>query len=124
MRLWGGDSSSLGYVQMLYGGIWESICAGSEIEKQEAGVVCRELGFTQGSHINDTYLLNEGTTGFRLSSVDCQGSETSLRNCNLGTWMQQSCEDLDLLAVLCSNTSKQGMHSCQSYHLCFLLKMY
>ena len=101
VRLRGGfgtlcDPIHSGSPEVLHGGSWGGICTDQLAETQAednlvAGVVCRQLGFPHGTRIDAVTTLpspsaatGETTEQFWLSSVECEGQERRLIDCDLG----------------------------------------
>ena len=96
MRLVNGSSLNRGILEVLHNGVWRSICShGWGIENSY--VVCRQLGYDSALHFVDEHLkgrkyfierlVEKGKGLLWLDSVDCDGSEASIKACrhNLGS---------------------------------------
>ncbi|XP_041374983.1 LOW QUALITY PROTEIN: deleted in malignant brain tumors 1 protein-like [Gigantopelta aegis] len=77
-RLSGGGKAD-GRVEISVGGVWGSVCD-LFWDDREAGVVCRQLGFTDGYAI-DKSPYGRGSGPIWLSHLECLGSESSLHQC-------------------------------------------
>ena len=82
MRLAGGNSSLHGRVEVLYNGIWGTVC-NLDWDLQDANVVCRELGYSGAvaAVYNARYKYGLGTGMIWMAGVDCNGNEASLLKC-------------------------------------------
>ena len=77
-----GSSYSEGYVEIYILDQWGFICWDDTIDKTNAIVICRQLGFTDQDRIqlfDDTF--ENGEVNFVLQNVDCIGSESALIDC-------------------------------------------
>ena len=61
------------------GGVWGSVCD-LYWDDREAGVVCRQLGFTDGYAV-DGSAYGHGTGPVWLSHLQCRGFESRLHEC-------------------------------------------
>ncbi|XP_025102844.1 deleted in malignant brain tumors 1 protein-like isoform X2 [Pomacea canaliculata] len=89
-RLTAGNTWS-GRLEILYSGTWSSVCDTS-FGYKEARVGCRMLGFDSP----DIFAVNSFVFGDRDSTVlfgdlDCQGTETSLVQCNYSSLYNHRC---------------------------------
>ncbi|CAG2060559.1 unnamed protein product [Timema podura] len=87
IRLSGGNSSNEG-----------------RVEVKDAGVVCRELGFTLGaaeyvSHSH--YGPSGGTPVYLVDDLQCLGNETSIRECSFNGWGVHDCGAEEEVGVVC-----------------------
>ena len=79
IRLYGGTSKLEGRVEILYQGIWGTICDDGW-DDIHATVVCRELGFFNGTIAQqDEFRSSSGPVW--LSQVACLGNESKLSHC-------------------------------------------
>lgn len=76
---------------------------------RDADVLCRELGFPLGAsevrgnsyyspNINVTH---NGTPIFLMDELDCQGNETSIKDCNFDGWGVHDCNTEEVVGVVC-----------------------
>jgi hypothetical protein len=114
IRLAAGDNELRGVVEIFDGKTddgdgtgWESVCANSGWEANEAGVVCSQLGFS--GEDPSAKLHSSGISApsaFLLDSVDCiTGDEATLLDCDHGTRGQHDCSSWrpEYAKVTCSN---------------------
>ncbi|KAI8480739.1 hypothetical protein Bbelb_415320 [Branchiostoma belcheri] len=84
VRLMGGRYPWEGRVEVFYNEAWGTVCGRSYWSKEEADVVCRELGYGP-STLDRTYSFGEGSgpiwVGRYSSRPDCTGDEISIFNC-------------------------------------------
>ncbi len=78
----GGNSSLQGRVEVLYNGIWGTVCR-KDWDLQDANVVCRELGYAGAVAVvyNAANMYGQGTGVMWMANVDCKGNEISLLDC-------------------------------------------
>ena len=77
-----GNSAVNGRVEVLYNGIWGTVC-NNNWDLEDAKVVCRELGYA-GAVAAVRYAVHmygQGTGAIWMDYVDCKGNETSLLEC-------------------------------------------
>ena len=80
IRLIGGINKLEGRVEIQYQGIWGTICDDGW-DDIDTTIVCKELGFLNGTVTNGTQ-FGSGTTGpVWLHQVNCMGSESKLSHC-------------------------------------------
>ena len=78
-RVIGGISNREGRVEILYQGIWGTICDDGW-DDSDATVVCRELGFLNGTATRQAQ-FDPVTNPVWLSQVGCLGNESKLSHC-------------------------------------------
>ncbi|XP_078379682.1 scavenger receptor cysteine-rich domain-containing protein DMBT1-like isoform X2 [Oculina patagonica] len=103
VRLAGGNRELHGRVEVLYNGIWGTVCH-YDWDLQDANVVCRELGYagavTAVRYAADRY--GQGTGVIWMSYVDCKGNETSLLECKQRyRWGMHYCRHYQDAGVIC-----------------------
>ncbi|XP_038072908.1 LOW QUALITY PROTEIN: uncharacterized protein LOC119741237 [Patiria miniata] len=82
IRLVDGPSSTEGRVEMFANGEWGTVC-NDGWNANAASVVCRQLGYNNGSSISIANELVEQSAGvIQLSSVNCRGDEERLIDCS------------------------------------------
>ncbi|XP_072168296.1 uncharacterized protein [Diadema setosum] len=89
VRLTDGSTSDLGRVEIFYQGTWGTVC-GNLWDDEEAGVVCRMLGYSSGETIP---ALSVSTKPMVLSDVQCVGSETDIGACEHSPFMTGTCNN-------------------------------
>ncbi len=97
-----GNSSINGRVEILYNGIWGTVC-NKNWDLQDANVVCREVGYAGAlaavRYAADIYGLGKGAIW--MADVDCKGNETSLLECNQSKIGESYCGHDDDAGVIC-----------------------
>ena len=79
IRLAGGSNDLQGRVEIMYQGIWGTICDDGW-DDNDANVVCRELGYSHGNATRQAQ-FGSGTGPVWLRQVGCTGSESKLSHC-------------------------------------------
>ena len=100
IRLTDGHSSTEGRVEILFNGQWGLVC-NTDWTSVQAGVVCRQLGFSgQSVPVHERY--GRETPTVHLRNVDCKGDETRLTDCSFYGWVYHSsrCSGV-VLSVIC-----------------------
>ena len=81
LRLVGGRDAFEGRLEILYGGIWGSVCDDSW-DSRDAEVVCRQLGLnTTRAFAFGMAPFGQGTGPIHLDEVGCTGGEQTLISC-------------------------------------------
>ncbi|CAH1232239.1 PRSS12 [Branchiostoma lanceolatum] len=112
VRLSGGFSWFQGRVEVRHNGTWGLICDDSW-DIQDGHVVCRELGFPLGAEWTDARSRFGGNSlGFLLDEVVCDGSESSLAQCEHDPWGQHDCSFFEVAGVRCRLGEPEG---CRHY---------
>ncbi|XP_065928599.1 deleted in malignant brain tumors 1 protein-like [Magallana gigas] len=104
IRLVGGDSESEGRLEGYKFGQWGTVCDNSPNDKL-AAVVCRSLGFPWNtSEVYGHAVYGEGSGPFWLSDVNCEGSETSIDECQHRVWKTRRwyCHHRNDVSINCS----------------------
>ncbi len=99
----GGNSSLQGRVEVLYNGIWGTVCR-KNWDLQDANVVCRELGYAGAAAAvrNAAYIYGQGTGVIWMAYVDCKGNETSLLECKQRYgWGENYCSHYEDAGAIC-----------------------
>ncbi|XP_060745217.1 scavenger receptor cysteine-rich type 1 protein M130-like [Tachysurus vachellii] len=114
-RLVNGPDSCSGRVELLYLGVWGTVCAVSwdmraadvlcaqlDCGSAVAVVVCRQLqcGEALSNHIPAWF--GPGTGSIWLNEVECEGNETSLWNCRYQLCEEGECGHHEDVGVVCS----------------------
>ena len=98
VRLSEGAFSHKGLVQVYHSRTWGWIC-NQGWDKQDADVVCRELGFTKASMVYGS--LEDKCDVIWMKNIQCIGNETSLVLCDHEDWKNHSCTNGQLAGVEC-----------------------
>ena len=82
LRLVGGSSLNEGRVEVLYNGVWGTVCDSVGWDNLDAKVVCRQLGFSDvGATSTCCAHFGQGSGSILIDAVYCTGTETSLYQC-------------------------------------------
>ena len=79
IRLASGSSEREGRVEILYQGIWGTVCDNGW-DDIDAAVICRELGFLNGTASRQVQ-FGSGSGPVWLNQVGCLGTERKLSHC-------------------------------------------
>ena len=83
VRLAGGSLPGTGRVEILYGGVWGTVCSNSW-DISDAHVVCRQLGYVGATMTTSSAAYGEGEGVIWMDDVSCIGNETrSVMLCNV-----------------------------------------
>ncbi|KAL9908665.1 tequila isoform 2-T2 [Glossina fuscipes fuscipes] len=103
VRLTGGESSHMGRVEVKILGDWGYVCD-DKFGLRDADVLCKELGFKLGAveiRGNSFYPPTDVNPTFIMDKVECQGNETSLRECDFSGWGVNNCSPEEVVGVVC-----------------------
>uniref|UniRef100_H3A611 Soluble scavenger receptor cysteine-rich domain-containing protein SSC5D n=1 Tax=Latimeria chalumnae TaxID=7897 RepID=H3A611_LATCH len=101
VHLVNGKSSCEGRIEVLYNGVWGTVCD-DDWDIKDANVVCRELGCGRAVPLTNRSTFGQGTGYILLDNVDCKGSENSLRECRNHGWGVHNCNHFEDVAVKCN----------------------
>ena len=97
VRLVGGQNESRGRIEILYAGVWGTVCNDS-FSLSSANVVCRELGYSGALQVES---FGPGTGQIWLDDVQCTGSETSIEDCPHSEFGVHNCLHSNDAGVVC-----------------------
>ncbi|XP_047464834.1 neurotrypsin [Mugil cephalus] len=106
VRLVGGDSPWEGRVEVFHNGDWGTVCD-DHWTQQHAEVVCRQLGYRGHAEVVSDGTFGEGVGLILLDDVQCEGSETSLLDCQHGIWGRTDCSHSEDVGVRCRGRPSQ-----------------
>ena len=109
VRLVGGQSPREGVVQVFYNNTWGWVCD-EGWDKQDADVVCRQLGYQVSSESKSTAVSEPSHEDTWMNNVQCVGNETSLSSCANDGWQSHGCGKGQKAGVVCSGP--EGNKSC------------
>ena len=99
MRLVGGINPQEGLLEVYYNGIWGTVCH-DYFNDVAAGVVCYTLGYGHGGQvINNQYSAGSGEIW--LDDIQCNGTETSIADCQHSGWGNHNCGHGEDVSVSC-----------------------
>ena len=101
------NSSRYGRVEVLYKGMWGTIC-GDYWDLRDADVVCRQLGYegALSAPIFRYPAFGQNTRQIWFNEVNCEGNETSISECKHLGWEGHDCRYYFDASVVCRPTSK------------------
>ena len=97
----GGRAAYLGRVEMLFGGVWGTVCDRYSWGQQEADVVCRQLGYDGVSAVLRGAPFGRGTGIQWGMDIKCTGNESSLLDCRQATQLRY-CDHYYDASVICA----------------------
>ncbi|XP_025101967.1 deleted in malignant brain tumors 1 protein-like isoform X4 [Pomacea canaliculata] len=98
-------SENSGRLEIFYDGEWSTVCD-KGFGKKEATVACRMLGLNStGATVVTISKYGEGAGRILLKEVKCQGTESSLPECDVSTFYPSDCSHSDDVAVACYEVS-------------------
>ncbi|CAI9723082.1 deleted in malignant brain tumors 1 protein-like [Octopus vulgaris] len=97
-------NSSFGYLEILYNGIWGSVC-NTSWSNSNAAVVCQSLGYRQGKTFPNSRLLltSRGKHQSWIDNVRCHGNESSILSCKHSNFGHAFCRFDNSATVNCTN---------------------
>ncbi|XP_070288127.1 scavenger receptor cysteine-rich domain-containing protein DMBT1 isoform X2 [Myotis yumanensis] len=101
LRLVDGADRCQGRVEVLYQGVWGTVCDDSW-DARDADVVCRQLGCGYSVSAPGGAHFSQGSGNILLGTVDCAGWEPSLSSCPHGGWYNHACGHREDAGVVCS----------------------
>lgn len=103
LRLSEGDYASEGRVEVCFGGVWGTVCDDGW-GREEARVVCRELGYldTNDSIPVPNGFFGIGLTAIHLDDLECTGNEARLIDCPHSGVGQHNCRNIEDAGVICA----------------------
>ena len=88
-----------------------------EWDRQDADVVCRELGYTGSTAVFSDDANLKGNNTIWMRKVQCTGSESSLYYCVHNGWQNQSCgRGQQMAGVVCAGP--EGKNSAWIFFFC------
>ncbi|KAL3870309.1 hypothetical protein ACJMK2_038385 [Sinanodonta woodiana] len=100
-RLMGGSSANEGRVEVLFVGIWGTVCD-DEWDDRDAAVVCRMLNFSSG-HATREGTFSPGSGRIWFNRFNCIGNETNLADCKHAGFKRHGCSHSEDAGVLCGH---------------------
>ncbi|XP_072037032.1 uncharacterized protein [Amphiura filiformis] len=102
IRLFGGQYSNEGHVEIFHNGGWTPLCDTSWGDK-EAVVVCRQLGFPiDGAKTQRAAKFEHYRENSLHNDVSCKGTESALQQCAHTEWNELNCNQSQMAGVICA----------------------
>ncbi|XP_025100418.1 deleted in malignant brain tumors 1 protein-like isoform X2 [Pomacea canaliculata] len=106
-RLAGGTSQA-GRLEIFFNGEWSTVC-NKQFGQEEAEVACRMMGFKSGGAAAVSPRLYGQVSGhILLNNVVCQGTETSLTQCQHSGLYTNACNHSRDVGVVCNITNNMS----------------
>ena len=103
MTLTDGPGSYAGRVELNFNGTWGPLCD-TDLTIDVGHVICRQLGYPQAVATPCCNAFGDGTSSFWLYDVKCNGSESSLAECDYKAGAPNTCDpQYDFASVVCEN---------------------
>ena len=80
---------------------WGGVCDDG-FDLEEANVICREAGYSQGAH--EVFIgsqFGKGLGHILLDELNCKGDESSILECKFDPWNVTDCNDNEWIGVSC-----------------------
>ncbi|XP_067284193.1 deleted in malignant brain tumors 1 protein isoform X2 [Pseudorasbora parva] len=113
VRLVNGSHSCSGRVEVLNDGQWGTVCTDGW-DWSDAAVVCREMGCANVFEERSGGYFGQGSGPVWLTNVQCSNTDSTLRQCSLQGWGQNTCGHEKDAAVICRRKIKfeNGFNYC------------
>ena len=113
IRLVGGSSYNEGRVEILYNGVWGTICSDGW-NLNNGIVICRSIGLSgANSYYVSSSPFGPGIGPVWLNKVMCDGTESSLARCShLGVNITQNCKHTKDVGLRCSGVESKFVCLC------------
>lgn len=109
-----------GRVEVLYGGMWGTICD-DMWDYRDAQVVCRQLGFPYAVAALSSSVFGEGEGAIWMDNVECNGTEKHIGECRRTPLDNINCVHSEDAGIMCSSKFPQQvfMHAGALQTMCF-----
>ncbi|XP_016302878.1 deleted in malignant brain tumors 1 protein [Sinocyclocheilus anshuiensis] len=115
LRLINGHDSCSGRVEVLYNGIWGTVCDNGW-DLTDAAAVCREMGCWDVIEAKSAAHFGQGSGPVWISDLQCSDTDSRLRDCKSSGWGRGSCGHEKDAGVICKGESLvklvNGTNSC------------
>lgn len=100
IRLVNGATQFEGRLEVLYAGIWGTVC-NDLFNLTAANVVCRELGFPGALRVANNEEFGTGRSQIWLDDIECIGNESSILQCSNNGFGIHNCQHAKDIGVAC-----------------------
>ncbi|XP_051543860.1 deleted in malignant brain tumors 1 protein-like [Myxocyprinus asiaticus] len=113
VKLMDGFNTCSGRVEVLYNGIWGTVCDDGW-DLSDAAVVCREMGCGDVIEANTGAYFGKGSGSIWMTDVNCVGVESTLSSCGFRQWRVNDCDHSKEAGVICQSPIRlvDGSNSC------------
>ena len=95
-------------------GTWGAICD-NEWDLTDAGVVCRQLGYSGATHAEVGAFFGQGSGPNLMDGVICDGSEARITDCPSHCWDKPKCNNTETAGVFCAKGTCKPHPSCSYF---------
>ncbi|XP_059360802.1 deleted in malignant brain tumors 1 protein [Carassius carassius] len=113
LRLINGHNSCFGRVEVLFNGIWGTVCDDGW-DASDAAVVCREMGCGDVIEAKSAAYFDQGSGPVWISDLQCSDTDSRLRGCKSGGWGRGTCGHEKDAGVICEDNVRlvSGTNPC------------
>ena len=109
VRLVNGGTEQEGRVEIYHDGEWGTVCD-DRFVSEDAGVVCRQLGYT-GGEVRTRAAFGAGSGTIWMDDVRCAGTESRLADCAFAGWGLHNCRHSEDVGVSCGPAAGMSLNS-------------
>uniref|UniRef100_A0A9J7Y4W7 Soluble scavenger receptor cysteine-rich domain-containing protein SSC5D n=1 Tax=Cyprinus carpio carpio TaxID=630221 RepID=A0A9J7Y4W7_CYPCA len=102
LRLINGHNPCFGRVEVLYNGIWGTVCDNGW-DLSDAAAVCREMGCGDVIEAKSAAHFGQGSGPVWISDLQCSDTDSRLRDCKSGGWGRGTCGHEKDAGVICKD---------------------
>ncbi|MBN3316553.1 DMBT1 protein, partial [Atractosteus spatula] len=102
LRLVSEQFECAGRAEVFYNGTWGSICDNG-MEALTATLICRQLNC---GDLSKFYTPDDGSGLKWLKDIRCKKYDVSLWQCSHSPWDENSCDDIDVAGLICTETER------------------
>uniref|UniRef100_A0A8C2GXW8 Soluble scavenger receptor cysteine-rich domain-containing protein SSC5D n=1 Tax=Cyprinus carpio TaxID=7962 RepID=A0A8C2GXW8_CYPCA len=109
LRLINGHNPCFGRVEVLYNGIWGTVCDNGW-DLSDAAAVCREMGCGDVIEAKSAAHFGQGSGPVWISDLQCSDTDSRLRDCKSGGWGRGTCGHEKDAGVICKGDSTNSCY--------------